>query len=249
MKPKILYVSYIISTFCKYNCSYCTLSKEERQETDFLDLNFIKFSLPQLVRFYKKYNYKQIIISITGDELHAIPNFLEYFREISEILKNNLSTIPRENIKIKCHTNLRGEDSFYIEQINILEYINKFSIAEFETVYQAMYHNKDSLKKFFLIKELTKNIKFVSSLAILQEQDKEKCSQLKVDYYVNFGSNIDYELFSDREVNYIIVDKNRTVVNGCGYIMNKHLLNITDKNFCSDCTNKTCLFMKDVNRI
>jgi len=249
MKPKVLYLSYIISTFCKYNCSYCTLSKEERQQTDFLDLNFIKFTLPQIVRFYKKNSYNEFIISITGDELHAIPNFLEYFERISEILERNLNTIPRENIKIKCHTNLRGEDSFYREQINILEKINRFAVAEFETVYQSMYHTKASISKLKFIKDNTKNIKFVSTLALLKEEHIESCSELKIDNYVKFYNEPNYPVFDDKEINYIIIDKNKTVINGCGYKINKNLLSIEDKNFCSDCKNENCTLMIDVRRI
>ena len=79
MKEKLLYLNFIMSYKCTMNCDYCSLSKQQRQETDFLDFAKFKLYFLQLISFYRKNNYNKLVISITGDELHSIPNFLEYY--------------------------------------------------------------------------------------------------------------------------------------------------------------------------
>lgn len=240
MKPKILNVKFVISYFCELNCTYCYLTKEQRQDAEFLDISFIKRSLSQLVRFYKKKNYNHLIITLNGDELHAIPNFIDYLAELIGSIKLILSEIPKESIKIKMHTNLRAEDFIYIEQMKILEDLNQYAVVEFETVYQSMYHSNKQERKLKLVQELSKNIKYVSSLGLLDLSHSEKCKHLKVDEYYDFSKEQKYDKFSDVEINYIVISKNKRVFNGCGYQMSSHLFNIPDRNFCTDCPHKHC---------
>lgn len=249
MKPKTLHVKYVISYFCGLNCSYCSLTKEERQQTDFLNTGFIRLTLLQLVRFYKKNNYSNLIIVLTGDELHEMPHFFEYLSEISELLQKALIDIPREQIRIKMHTNLRASEEFYARQIGILEHINTFAVADFETVYQSMYHSNKMERKLEYIQSIVGNIKYFSSLGLLNPTHMDKCRHLKFDDVIDFSTPCAYPKYADREVNFVVIGKNKDIHNGCGYNMNTNLLALADRNFCSECPHSSCEMLNVEHRL
>lgn len=244
-----MYVNYIVSYYCELNCKYCTLTKEQRKEKDYLESYTIKRTIKQLLFLFKKYNYDQIIISITGDELHNLPDAISYIKEVLTILKESLSGIDREKIRIKMHTNVNASIEFYDQHIKLLEEANEFSIVEFETVYQSVYHSTDMEKKLNYIQSITKNIEYFSSIGLVNLSQYDKIKHLKFDRTIDFSQQFKYPKFTDRNINYVNVDKTGIIRNGCGYKMPGNLLSMRDMNHCSECKNEFCLMLGDIHRI
>ena len=244
-----MYVNYIVSYYCEFNCKYCTLTKEQRKEKDYLDLNTIRRTIKQLLYVFKKHNYDQIIICITGDELHNLPNTLEYIQEALNILKEALIDIDREKIRIKMHTNANASKDFYDNHIKLLEKANNFAKVEFETVYQSVYHSPDMEKMLNYIQSITKNIEYYSSIALVNQTHLDKIKHLYHDNIIDFSKELKYPKFTDKNINFIVVDKTGIIRNGCGYNIPDILIMMHDINHCSECKNESCLMLDDINRI
>lgn len=246
---KIMYVNYIVSYYCEFNCKYCTLTKEQRKEKDYLDLNTIRRTIKQLLYVFKKHSYDQIIICITGDELHNLPNSLEYIQEALNILKEALTDIDREKIRIKMHTNANASKDFYDKHIKLLEEANRFAKVEFETAYQSVYHSPDMEKMLNYIQSITNNIEYYSSIALVNQTHFDKIKHLKYHNVIDFSQKLMYPKFTDRNINFLVVDKTGTIRNGCGYNVPNSLLMMRDINHCEECPNESCSMLNDINRI
>lgn len=248
-KEKILYINFIISYKCSLNCDYCSLTKEERKQTDFLEIKKFKLYFLQLINFYNKNNYDKLVISLTGDELHTIPNFLNWLQEALEIIENHVKNIPKENIKLKMHTNMFASKEFYLEQFKMLKDSKRFCEPEFETAYQAMYHSEHNEELLhFIIKNIS-GINYNSSMALRTEEDKNIIKHLPVDSYYVFSKMPKREKPIDKEINFIMVVKSKGIINGCGYPMDLNLFKLQDKNFCTDCPHESCVMLENINRI
>lgn len=249
MRRKILHIKYVLSYFCKLNCTYCALTKEQRQETDFLGLEYIRLTLLQLTRFYKKNNYDELVIVLTGDELHQIPQFLDYMADLSSLLEKALVGIPKQNIRIKMHTNVQATEEFYVEHIRMLEDINRFAVADFETVYQSMYHSNKTEQRLKFIQSIATNVKYFSSLGLLNPSHMDKCSHIHFDDVIDFSKPCAYPKYEDIDVNFIIIDKDKSIRNGCGFDMNSNLFSMTDRSFCGECPHDSCEMLNVEHRL
>ena len=135
-----MYVNFVMTFSCKLNCTYCTIPLELRRNVEFLKNDKIKLALFQSIKFFKDNDYDLLTVSITGDELENIPDFLERLRELLAYMEKLVKDIPPENFQLKMHTNLNAKEEFYVEQFDMLEDAKRFCRPEFETVYQAMDH-------------------------------------------------------------------------------------------------------------
>lgn len=249
MNMKVMYVNFIVSFFCSLNCTYCTLTKEQRAQRDVLSDTKFRLYLIQLVNFYKKNNYDQLVISITGDELHGIPNFLEHLKLYLQEIETRCEGIPKENIKLKMHTNLKATKEFYTEQFAMLEDAKRYCTPEFETVYQAMYHTPETESMLYFIQDAIGDIDFVSNIALRNENDRQTVEHLPCDTMYDFSLQPKREKFTDKEVLFINVVKSNHIRSGCGHEFPSNLLTLKDKKWCSECPNSSCKMLEDINRI
>ncbi len=251
-KEKLLYVDFSISFKCGFNCDYCTLTKEQRQETDYLKLTQFKLNLFQIVTFYKKYNYDKLIIAFAGDELHSIPDFIDYMKELFNYIEKTVVGIPKEQIKVRMFSNLTSTREFYLEQFTILKDAQRFCNPEFETSYQGMYHTSKTENILNEIIDISKQIGIthVSSMVADKHLETEKLSHLPIDFVYDLSVPPIREKFTDKEVNFIkVVKSTYGIYNGCSHEQLNNLFKMEDKNFCSECKNESCVMMEDLNRI
>jgi len=250
-KLKHMYVNFVMTFSCKLNCTYCTIPLELRRSVEFLKNDKIKLALFQSIKFFKDNDYDLLTVSITGDELENIPDFLERLRELLAYMEKLVKDIPPENFQLKMHTNLNAKEEFYVEQFDMLEDAKRFCRPEFETVYQAMYHKPKREGKLNFIREQTTRIgiDYVSSIGLRNEEDRSTAEHLYSNLVFNFSDMPKTKKLTDREMLYIIVATDSGITNGCGYIIPDNLFKLQDKDFCSDCPNETCVMLDDLNKL
>ena len=250
-KLKHLYLNFIMTFSCKLNCTYCTIPLELRRNVEFLGNDKIKLSLFQAVKFFKDNDYDLLTISITGDELENIPNFLERLQEILAYMDKTLVGIPAEKVQLKMHTNLNAKEDFYLEQFDMLEDAKRFCRPEFETVYQAMYHKPKREGKLNFIREQTSRIgiDYLSSIGLRNEDDRSAVKHLYSNLVFNFDDMPKTKKLTDREMLYIIVATDSGITNGCGFEMSDNLFKLQDRDFCSTCPHETCVMLDDLNKL
>lgn len=250
-KLKHLYLNFIMTFSCKLNCTYCTIPLELRRNVEFLGNDKIKLSLFQAVKFFKDNNYDLLTVSITGDELENIPDFLDRLKDVLSYMEKVVKDIPTEKVQLKMHTNLNAKEEFYLKQFDILEDAKRFCNPEYETVYQAMYHRpKREVKLNFIRENATRiGIDYLSSIGLRNEEDRSSVEHLYSDLVFNFDNMPKTKKFTDREMLYIISATDSGITNGCGFEMSDNLFKLKDRDFCSDCTYDTCVMLDDLNKI
>lgn len=248
---KQLYLNFVMTLSCKLNCTYCTVPKSDRTSISYLSEKTFKLRLFQCIKFYKDNNYDSLVISITGDELENLPNFLEYLEVMLTYMKSTVKGIPKDNIKLKMHSNVNATNEFYLAQFKLLEEAKSFCNPEFETVYQAMYHSIHRETRLRFIQKAIKDydIDYLACVGLRNEDDRPKVAHLYSDLVFDFSNMPKRDKFTDRELLSINIVRNDSVVSGCGFQMDPNLFNLKDSNFCSECPNESCVLLEDQNKI
>jgi hypothetical protein len=245
---KVMYIDFVISTYCQFNCPYCYLDADQRKDSSFASISKIKMNLLQLMVSWRKFNYERLVISITGDELHMVPDAIAYTREIINMIKKVVNNIPRKNIKLKMHTNCNASKEYYIELMPILKTAHEFSNMEYEIVYQSMYHCKRKEAMFNFIHDIN-TVDLISSYALLDQSQLEKCSHMKFDTIHDFSAEWHYPHFVNDNRNYIVFTKDGNVANKCGHQMSTNLLAMEDREFCNTCPNDECIIIDSTREL
>jgi hypothetical protein len=248
---KQLYLNFIMTLSCKLNCTYCTIPKSDRTSIEYLNDKTFKLKLFQCIKFFKDNNYDSLVISITGDELENLPNFLDYLEVMLTYMGKTVKGIPKENIKLKMHTNINATNEFYLTQFKLLEEAKCFCTPEFETVYQAMYHSMHRETRLRFIQKHIKDydIDYLACVGLRNEDDRARINHLYSDLVFDFSNMPPREKFKDRELLSINIVRNDLVVSGCGFDLDQNLFKLEDADFCTECPNDSCMLLEDQNKI
>jgi hypothetical protein len=195
-----------------------------------------------LIVSWKRFNYDKLVISITGDELHALPNAIEYTKSMIGMLEKITDGIPRSKIMLKMHTNCNAKSDYYDELMHILKDANKFSYMQYSIVYQSMYHSKQKEKMFNYIHKINTS-ELLSCCALVDKSHLAKFSKMKFDVIYDFYDRLElqHSHYVDDNRNYINIDKNGSIYNKCGHDVPKNLFSMEDRDYCKTCPNEKCI--------
>lgn len=247
---KILYLKYVISDECRLNCSYCTVPKEQRLDKTFLNKNILKLQLFQFINFFKKNNFDIIKIIIGGDELHLIPNFLEYLKDALNSLEKYCQGIDKEKIYLNMHTNLNYNKEFFKEQLEILIDSKRYCTPEFETGFHAYIANKETEDILNFILSYSDKLYINSNVAIDNNKQLDKIKNIPTTNFYDFKNLKIREKLKEHEIFYLDINKNGHISNACGFDINQNINKIEYKNFCEICPHENCIVINGLaNRL